>query len=106
MPPRLTSVVLFCSEPRIVALDGPAHYPVIAEVHLELVHIVLKGGRLLGFRALLIVGVGAVGGAVLVIGFAVLRRTLGMFPMSDLLRDGPGQQRDGAAIDAGLDAFL
>src|SRR5215208_8519069 len=69
----LASVFLLRGEPRVVALDGEAQDPVVSELLLELVHLVLEGGRLLAFRVLRVVGFFVVGfGADFVLGLVVV----------------------------------
>jgi hypothetical protein len=50
----LAPVVLLGSQPSVVAMDGKAHYPLFAELRLELVQVALKVARRL------IVGAGLV----------------------------------------------
>src|SRR5439155_244037 len=87
----LASVVLLGSQPSLVAVDREAQYPVFAEFLLELAHVGLEVGWRLACGAAILVGSGC---------------AVRVLPMRDLLGDGPGQERDGAAVEAGLDALL
>src|SRR5215211_1127350 len=135
----LAPVVLLGSQPGVLALNGDAQNPVIAEIRLEVAHLVLEGGTVavlfvaedvgcfgmdvvffivvelvVGFAADVVVlpvadvavRLAAHVVVVLVAGLAGDVGALVRSPLCDLLGDGSGQERDGPAVEAGLDALL